>query len=194
MTTLARLEQVIGPPQGRPAPVDWEALHRRYGLRFPSDYQTLAARYPDLVVAEFLSVFHPASHERAWSDRMLDIPRSWSPRWLDSYTPYEDPIPVDWNGPFRVHPEPGGVFPWGITVNGDFCLWLTDPDPVLWTVLIAERHQVWHYKGTLTGFLCQVLTREISCPVFPADFPLGDDWQTEQDFSAQGDHGGRLEG
>ncbi|MEO3799447.1 hypothetical protein [Nonomuraea sp. B1E8] len=185
MTTLARLEQLIGPPRGRSASVDWGELHRRYGLRFPQDYRALAARYPDLVIAEFLSVFHPASRETAWNDRMLDIPRSWQPRLLGSCTPGENAIPVDWTGPFLVHPEPYGVFPWGITENGDFCLWATRPDPALWTVLIADRHEMWHYRGTLTGFLCQVLAREISCPIFPADFPLGDDWQAEQDFGDQ---------
>jgi hypothetical protein len=182
MTTLAQLEPYLGPPQARPEPVDWEALHHRYGLRFPPDYRALTAHYPELIINQFLSIFHPASHETAWNDRMLDIPRSWAPRWLDSYTPTRGAINISWNGPFRVHPAPRGVFPWGITVNGDFCLWLTNVDPARWTVLIADREQMWHYRGSLTGFLHQLLSGQVTCPLFPDDFPAGG-WRIEQNYS-----------
>lgn len=49
---------------------------------------------------------------------------------------------------FPVYPEPGGLLMWGNTPNADHCMWLTDPDPEKWTIVI-ENADFWHFKGGL---------------------------------------------
>ncbi|WP_433819146.1 hypothetical protein [Actinomadura scrupuli] len=75
--------------------------------------------------------------------------------------------------PFPIHPEPCGLFPWGVSDNGDFCLWLTDPDPAVWSIVITDGGLWWHHEGTLTDLLVGVLGRTFSCVKLPSSFPQG---------------------
>ncbi|WP_157431710.1 hypothetical protein [Actinomadura hibisca] len=182
MTTLAQLEQLIGPPLREAPAADWNELGQEYGLKFPRDYIALTERYPELVFNEFLTVFHPCFSDAAWNDRMLNIPRSWQPKELSVCIPAHDVIPVEWGGPFSVYPKVNGLFPWGITVNGDYCMWLTNRDPALWTVVIANRFKVWHYRGSIVNCLNDLLSRQVDNPLFPDDFPGNANLIVEQIF------------
>jgi hypothetical protein len=77
--------------------------------------------------------------------------------------------------PHPVFPEAGGLLPWGVTSDGDWGYWITDPpeDPDRWAVAInIGRGPDWYrHPGPLLRFLAEVLNKEIRVPFFPDDFP-----------------------
>ncbi|MBC6463516.1 hypothetical protein [Actinomadura sp. HBU206391] len=185
MTIPASLEQLIGPPAATPTTPDWDEIYSEYGLVFPPDYQAFVERYPLVEFYEFLAVYHPTSP--IWNlfsvmgpqleDAREYLRRTREPAGgFDPQTGLAIPAgpPVD----YRFYPEPGGLVPWGVTVNEGKCLWLTHEDPEQWTVVIANDYRGWwHYRGPLTHFLRDILTARFVCPIFGDHFP--DEWAEE---------------
>ncbi|MFI0406850.1 hypothetical protein [Actinomadura sp. 3N508] len=174
MAEFADLRALIGPPELRPPSVLWESLEAELGLALPADYKMLAETYPSLKFDDFLGWFHPGipADPATTAQGMKDVleplrVRLEGEEWIDF---------IDENGgrakrsPFPVYPEPRGVLQWGMTDNGDRCLWLTSGAPDEWTIVI-ERSRWWHFQGGLIDFLVGVLTQQVQCPLFPTDFP-----------------------
>lgn len=175
----ASLEQLIGPPEASPIPVDWGELRDTLGLRFPSDYREFVERYPPVQFYEFFAVYHPTSPHwnllRAARSQLDEI-RQWqeSPcKFKGGYDPHTGTeIRGGGTVDYPVHPDPGGLFPWGINVNAQKCLWLTDENPEKWTVVIADRDLGWwHYNGPVIRFLDEILAGRFVCPVIGDHFP-----------------------
>ncbi|MCX4696948.1 histone-like nucleoid-structuring protein Lsr2 [Streptomyces sp. NBC_01408] len=77
-----------------------------------------------------------------------------------------------------THPvpyDPQHLFAMGVTSNGEYLFWITDPQdtPDSWRIAVNEaRGPRWHtYNGTLTSFLASVLNGETAVPQFPQDLP-----------------------
>ncbi|GAA3098330.1 hypothetical protein [Streptosporangium carneum] len=177
MSSLADLEAIIGPPGIPPPVVDWPAIELHTGLVFPSDYKSWASRYSTLEFDEFLLVSKPGGNSnpqefiQGWSD-VLGNMRQWATRFGEIELVDDNDVPTA-ASPFPVYPSVGGLFPWGSTTNGDYCCWLTDPDPDRWTIVITTLHQWWHYPGTFTDFLVGLLTAQVRCPMFGAEGLVG---------------------
>ncbi|MES9542865.1 hypothetical protein [Actinomadura sp. NPDC000600] len=170
---VAELEALIGPPQKRPPAVDWPAIERGLGLTFPADHKELCARYPSLNFDGFLTWVNPGM----WTPRVfvkgakdgLEFLRQRKAHFpvmtlLDNRG-HETRRPA-----IPVYPEPGGLLMWGNTYNADHCMWLTDPDPEKWTIVI-ENANFWHFQGGLLDFLVGILDGSVRCPLLPEDFP-----------------------
>ncbi len=65
--------------------------------------------------------------------------------------------------------------PWGVTANGDWGYWITDPpaDPDAWGIAVSvDRGPDWfRHPGPLTRFLVDILDGSTKVPFFPDDFP-----------------------
>ncbi|SFR23558.1 hypothetical protein SAMN04488564_10735 [Lentzea waywayandensis] len=150
---------------GKPAPqVDWAAVEAELGTALPADYRVLAENYPGLDIGQFLSVFHPVS---SGPDEFSL--REFAEQTLGNLRKLREDVP----GliPHPLHPEPGGVLPWGVTDNNDFLCWLRKGEPDEWPVVVTSVHEWWVHEGNMQSFLVGVLKREIVCPLFPDDFP-----------------------
>jgi hypothetical protein len=174
MAEFAALERLIGAPLIRPPAVQWDRLESELGVSLPEDYKALADRYASLKFDDFLGWFHPGipGDPGAKVKEMKDVLRPLRER-LDG----ESDIDILDNygnrttaAPYAVYPEPGGVLQWGMTDNGDRCLWLARGAPDDWTIMI-ERGMWWHYSGGLVEFLIGILRKTVRCPLFPASFP-----------------------
>ncbi|MEV6986879.1 SMI1/KNR4 family protein [Sphaerisporangium sp. NPDC051017] len=174
MTSLADLIAIIGPPSKPATAVDWPAIEAEVGLTFPDDYKAWANTYADLQLNGFLYLSRPepAGRERqaaiATVDQLRDLVEDWPTIDLLDDLGNESEAP-----PFPFYPQPGGLYFWGSTDNGDFLLWLTDPDPQKWTIVVTDGTFWWHFQGSLLDFLVGILTHKVRCPVFPDDFPDG---------------------
>lgn len=149
---------LLGAPERRPDPVDWDAVKGRVGTALPSDFVHLADAYPPLIVGGYVRILHPTA--RAGFMNWM----STAPKMLRALRRQPG---------LRVHPDSPGLLPWGMTVNGDHCLWYTGGEPDQWTVMITDLRQKWSYDGTFSSFIRKFLTGELRCPLFPDDVPGG---------------------
>ncbi|MFI0406849.1 hypothetical protein [Actinomadura sp. 3N508] len=170
----ADLEALIGPPRGQPPPVRWRELEAELGLTFPAEHKELCAKYPTLHFDGFLTWFNPGM----WPDPMVaaqgmnDVLKGLRKRTSRSpeVVVIDDLGQTSYQPRFPIYPEPGGVLQWGNTYNGDKCMWLTNPDPNKWTIMIF-RGLWWHYESGLLDFLIGTLQGRVRCPLFPEGWP-----------------------
>ncbi len=70
-----------------------------------------------------------------------------------------------------------GLFPWGITENGDELFWNFIGDDSIEIVVYESRYaSVMRYAMSMEEFLCKLLRQEIVCPIFPDDFILEENY------------------
>jgi hypothetical protein len=85
-------------------------------------------------VCEFFSVYNPFSRHK-----YLNLLDSWIGIFSTLASPRSDPNDGQTLVPFPLYFEPGGLFPWGTTVNGEELFWKTDDNPDRWTMVVIGR-------------------------------------------------------
>jgi HEAT repeat protein len=145
LEALVRLMPPPTQPRDPGEPDRWPQIELRLGRRLPPDYKAFIATYGSGRVGEFLNVANPFSdnpHVRDLPDAMLKA--------------YRDIRKFE-HIPFPIHPEPGGLIPWGDTDNGDVLFWVADPpdDPDRWSIAVSEvRGPGWfRHPGPFVRFL-----------------------------------------
>lgn len=77
--------------------------------------------------------------------------------------------------PYPFYPERSGLLPWGATENGEVCLWLTDKENSNeWPIIVTDGLGYWRYDGNILSFVGDLLSGNVTCPIFPDDFPEND--------------------
>ena len=153
--------------------VDWPAVETEFGLTLPADFKRLMDRFPSGWFCSFFEVYSPEGEDVSGSmfhselTQRLERIRDWVAL---------DPSPV----PYPVHPEPGGIIPWGGSASGNSFFWLPGgrrPDE--WTVVFCddEFSQWGEYPGPASAFLLDVLTG-----AFVHDFFVGYPQGVQPDF------------
>jgi hypothetical protein len=169
-TPVAALEELrrMVPPPGEPrlTEVNWGAVRSRFGFRPPEDYRAFIESYGAGSIDDILWIHHPTT-----ADEHRNL--GW---WLDTVTEalgaIRQELPEE--VPFPLWPEPGGLIPWGITDDGASCYWRSsDADPDRWTVVVGEaRGPRWHkHTGSMTEFVCDVLTGREHCDLLSEGWP-----------------------
>jgi len=170
MEVLERLLELMPPPRSpveSGTPVSWAATEAALRTSLPRDYKQFIEAYGSGSVDEFVTVLNPNSSTPdlqldQYGERMLAVTRN-----LRSGGVVEIPFPI--------YPEPGGLLPWGVTANGDWGYWLTDPPdaPDAWTIVVSvDRGPDWfRHPGPLVRFLADILDGSTRVPFFPDDFP-----------------------
>jgi hypothetical protein len=158
---------VVLPPPANPvdAPAfhDWGNITERFGLVLPSDYTAFVQAYGSGIVSDFLTVFNPFSaNSNINVDAMFS--RLSSLRELRMLDPEELPYPLFF--------EPGGLLPWGESVDGDIYCWITDNEiSTFWRVVVCLRSGGSELcESNMTTFLLDGLRGQGSDAVFPPDF------------------------
>jgi hypothetical protein len=165
-----RLARVLPPPAvavDQPGEEDWAAAELAVGLTLPPDFKRFVTRYGSGSIDDFLVVFNPAAARQAMRFGPATEAYLAGLREIRGFAPDEVPFPI--------HPEPGGLLPWGTTDNGDVGYFVTSPadDPAQWSIAVGEvRGPEWFtHPGPVTSFLADVLDRSIQVSVFPTGFP-----------------------
>ncbi|MBK3576239.1 SMI1/KNR4 family protein [Streptomyces sp. MBT65] len=129
--------------------VDWRTVTRLLGIDLPTDYKEFADAYPALEVDEFLRVWSPIpSREEEFVEEILyeleilnDVQEDGA---TESYVAY---------------PAPGGLLPWGGSLEGDVFYWRTsDENPDRWPVVASGRNgSWWEYEAGVLAFLTGII-------------------------------------
>lgn len=164
---LDRLTAIV-PPPARPSETgtaaDWLAVEARVGTALPADYKALVQAYGTGEFYEFMSVLNPfATHEF----RNLLCVAEWR---LRNYNECRRLMPEYFTVP--AFPEPGRVYPWATTINGDELYWITEGPPDGWGVMFIETRSSdpLRFPMTTTEFLVALFTRTVDPPLYPEDY------------------------
>ncbi|MEU5983410.1 histone-like nucleoid-structuring protein Lsr2 [Streptomyces sp. NPDC047434] len=162
MTAIDNLFAICPAPHGTTPACDWAAVERTLGMPLPSDYKRLADAYGPGAFCGFLHLYHPLAPTE-WVNLTGPMPgtiRNQLQRDRDRGT---HPVPH----------APQNLFPMGVTDNGNYLFWVTDPSsaPDRWHITINEaRGPRWYtHDGGITDFLLAVLSGGESVPLFPRD-------------------------
>lgn len=129
---------------------DWSAAEVVVGAQYPTDLKQLIARYGSgrFFFDGHLEVFNPLT--LAGLARIKTVERT---------------LRVQRDGGFGttlpIHPEPGGLLPWGWDENGGAYAWLTKGNADKWSVVYlghgSEAHP-FQVRSDITGFLAGYAT------------------------------------
>ena len=163
--TIDRLKRIQSAP-GRPIDNqgNWENVADLGGgiTGFPIGYKEIIESYGTFAFGDFIWVLNPftdnpniqlANQMRVRRDALTSLKQEFS-----------EAIP------YRIE----NLVPWFITDNGDVGYWVAAGDCDTWrTAVNATRDAEW-FKASSNSveFLCDVLTKTITVPFFPEDFPL----------------------
>lgn len=160
--TIARLFRIMSPPT---EPVEsngsWSSVESALEIKIPDDFKSFIERYGSGTIGDFISVLNPFSlrpnlNLMEQSKRQLIALR-------DLHDDFGEP------SPFELYPTAGGLLPVAITDNGDVIHWMTNGDPVDWTVVVNEARSpdYQQFSCNLTVFLADVIEKSIVCRAFP---------------------------
>ncbi|WP_406120342.1 SMI1/KNR4 family protein [Streptomyces canus] len=123
MSSIDDLIRLCPPPAVPPA-VDWTAAEDTLGRPLPRDYKELAATYGPGSFCNFLHVYHPSGS--------LTGPLAAS---------LQEQLQRDRDqGTFPVPHAPRHLLTAGVTDNGNYLFWITEPEsePDAWRIAINE--------------------------------------------------------
>ncbi|MCP4247707.1 MAG: SMI1/KNR4 family protein [bacterium] len=145
---------------------DWAPTEQAIGANLPDDFKAFTNLYGTGYINEFLWIRNPFAKLPALNllercREQLDALRILKADCGDAEVPYP------------VYPDPGGLFPWAGTDNGDVLYWSTLGNPSQWTIVINEaRGPIWEeYDCSMVAFLLRLLTGQVSSEVLPDGFP-----------------------
>ncbi|WP_327150953.1 Lsr2 family DNA-binding protein [Nocardia sp. NBC_01329] len=159
MAAITDLVQICPPPPG-PVSVDWGAVESAVGAELPADYKQLATVYGPGKFCEYLWVHHPHGPTE-WVDLRGPLPATLRRRLRQDRA----------TGAFPVPHDPDNLFVCGVTDNGEYLFWVTDPadDPDAWRIAVNQaRGPGWYtFDGGLVAFLAAAFSGRIEVPLFP---------------------------
>ncbi|MCF2526242.1 SMI1/KNR4 family protein [Yinghuangia soli] len=168
-----RLWEVLDLPVREPAPTDWAQVEASLGTALPEDYKQVVSRYRGLVVGGFIRVLHPHGRRQGMDIVVEDESNR---AWIEflheeaEFGEYEPP-------PYAAFPQPGGILRWGVTIDGDYCHWVTNPHgPDTWHVVVSEHKgdQWTEFPGGFEDFLSAFFLDRSRVTCFRPDWPATD--------------------
>lgn len=160
MTAITDLLQICPPPPG-PVSVDWDAVESTVGITLPADYKQLATVYGPGNFCGYLRVYHPHGPTE-WVGLVGPMPATLRRQLHEDRDTGRSPVPH----------TPDSLLACGVTDNGEYLFWITEPteDPDHWRVAVNEaRGPRWYtFDGCLTAFLTASFSGRINVPLFPA--------------------------
>jgi hypothetical protein len=174
MALFRDLQAIIGNPTKTPPLVDWGQLYNETGLLFPEDYREWVETYTDIVLDGTLAIKHPGilygMPARDSAIALLSPVKEMTDN-FSTISIIDDNEVTREASKYAYYPEPGGLYPWGASDNGDYCFWKTHPNPDKWIIVITDVESWWSYSGSFTDFMVGVLSGNLYCPIFAEGFP-----------------------
>ena len=166
---IADLLDVLPPPEAaREAGAnlrEWNKVFAAVATRLPEDYVQFINRYGTGSVCGFFWVYNPFS-----ANEHLNLLSCWTGTLAAMASLRADPEQGHAMVPFPLYFEPGGLFPWGRTINGEDLFWKTTGDPDRWTVVVIGRScGVEPFEFSMSQFLAGVLRGSLRPAFLPAN-------------------------
>ena len=142
---------------------NWARITSYFGKTLPGDYMAFVDRYGSGEIGGWLTVLNPFSRNSNLSliDQFFSMLAAISV--IKSDFPDTCPYPLMF--------EPGGLMPWGFSIDGDIFCWLTDGLSGKWRIVVMGRHsQPEEFDGPMSRFIKRCICGEISPLAIPEDW------------------------
>ncbi|MER8002750.1 histone-like nucleoid-structuring protein Lsr2 [Streptomyces sp. NPDC095613] len=161
MTGIDELVQLCPPPR-ETSPTDWAAVESSLGISLPDDYKQIADIYGPGAFCGFLHLYHPQAPTE-WTDLTGPMPAT-----------IRRQLQVDRaRDTYSVPHDPQYLFAIGVTDNGEYLFWITEPPSrsEQWHLAVNEaRGPRWYaHEGGIADFLAAVLSGREHVHLFPRD-------------------------
>lgn len=144
---------------------EWNKVFAAVGTRLPEDYVQFINRYGTGSVCGFFFVYNPFS-----ANEHLNLLSCWTGTLAAIASLRADPKHGHEMVPFPLYFEPGGLFPWGRTINGEDLFWKTAGDPDRWTVVVIGRScGVESFDVSMSRFLAGVIRGSLRTEFLPPE-------------------------
>lgn len=144
-TEVAELERRLGDPPRHRSPIDWHSVETSINVHLPSDYKAFVDRYGAGVLGELTIAAPGGSRGGNLTDLIEELEI-----FAATNTKRQDRHRRQWEPP--IHPEAGGLIPWGRTSDRQMCCWApSGSDPDSWGIVILDPTTGnWTYKPDYT--------------------------------------------
>lgn len=136
---------------------DWEDVENRLNVTFPNDYKEFINSFGDGMFKDFLWILSPFSPEQANNQfyRNDEIRSAYNISKNSVTDMFADIFEYDF------YEKGQGLFPWGITIDGDELYWNFHDDKID-IVILADNHcRKTIFKSTMTEFLVDFLENKL---------------------------------
>ena len=171
MDALESLIQIVPlptPPVCNGNDSDWEVIERILEMRLPVDFKKLINLYGTGCFFEFLYPLSPF----APFETSLNLLSGATKQRLSAYRSGRKEFP-QYMPAFPAYPQESGLFPWGITVNGDTLFWLRQGQPEQWPTVVCNskftKETCERFDMTATEFLHRLFSGKIEPEALPGD-------------------------
>ena len=163
---IDELLQVLPPPD-RPTETglaaSWGLVTAKFGSPLPTDYMQFIDRFGSGTLNSFLTPFNPFSRDSSTNLFEQTFVQLAALRELRAEFPEYNPYPLFF--------EPGGLLPWGISIDGDVFCWLTSGASGAWQIVVVPRHgEVERFQMSMTQFLARAITGTVKSAALPSPF------------------------
>ena len=146
----------------------WGELEDKIGIAFPEDYKMFIDSYGEGAINDFLWILSPFS-----ANVNLNSVEKFKVM-MEAYDSMKKEFPEDFL--FEFYNGKSGLFPWGITDNGDELFWNFKDDTIEIIVYASRYTEYIIYAMGMEEFLCKLLNKDVICSIFPDDFVLDDNY------------------
>ncbi len=145
---------------------DWGEITNYFGKSLPTDYMLFVDRYGSGEIGNWLTVFNPFS-----KNPNINLTQQF-PILLASIAMLKDEFPE--TCPYPLMFEPGGLLPWGISIDGDIFCWTTKGLSGKWDVVIMCRHsEPENFEGSMGQFLINAIQGGLKSAAIPEEWANG---------------------
>lgn len=142
----------------------WRETESKMGIVFPEDYKRFIEQYGAGAINGFLWILSPFCE-----NKNINLPEKFKVMQA-SYISIKKEFPDKfW---YDFYEAGKGLFPWGITDNGDELFWCFGESRTEIVVFASRYAERVSYPMNMEEFLYKILTKEIVCSIFPDDFVL----------------------
>ena len=162
---LAAILRVPSPLVAAPGEADWARVEAELGTPLPADYRAFVGYFGSVEIGTVFVTYSPfATLETV---NLLAEVRG--------LTPYLQTIP-DYDLPYPLFPDSGGLLPWGSTTDDGILFWRTIGAPNEWTVVVALSigGMFEEYDSDMTTFIGRWATKEIESKIISANRRIDD--------------------
>jgi hypothetical protein len=160
---IDELLSVVTPPaQPVEASGDWGEVTTRLGFSLPVDYMQLVESFGSGSFNNFIWVLNPFATNPNLNLLYCLTRTLGGLRVLREKHPDLIPFPLLF--------EPSGLFPWGVTDNGDILCWITKGETGHWsTVVLPRQHSTTaQFSVPMSVFLARLLSGKWVCDGLPS--------------------------